>query len=107
MFGSWAAARTAAQASGIVQHGKRGEGWPTDRGLGHLRPGAARDGLGFPARSGDWKAEFRADTLRFCKLRAASFVNYGIFNRVFDSQVLTDFAFIEHSLALSPAGCDA
>jgi formate hydrogenlyase subunit 5 len=46
-------------------------------------------------------------TLRFCKLRAASFVNYGIFNRVFDSQVLTDFAFIEHSLGLSPAGCDA
>lgn len=46
-------------------------------------------------------------TLRFCKLRAASFVNYGIFNRVFDSQVLTDFSFIEHSLGLSPAGCDA
>lgn len=45
--------------------------------------------------------------LRFCKLRAASFVNFGIFNRVFDSQVLTDFAFIEHSLGLSPAGCDA
>ena len=46
-------------------------------------------------------------TLRFCKLRAASFVNFGIFNRVFDSQVLTDFSFIEHSLGLSPAGCDA
>ena len=45
--------------------------------------------------------------LRFCKLRAASFVNFGVFNRVFDSQVLTDFAFIEHSLGLSPAGCDA
>jgi hypothetical protein len=25
---------------------------------------------------------------------------------VFDSQVLTDFSFIEHSLGLSPAGCD-
>jgi Ni,Fe-hydrogenase III large subunit len=46
-------------------------------------------------------------SLRFCKLRAASFVNFGIFNRVFDSQVLTDFSFIEHSLGLSPAGCDA
>ena len=46
-------------------------------------------------------------TLRFCKLRAASFVNFGAFNRVFDSQVLTDFSFIEHSLGLSPAGCDA
>jgi formate hydrogenlyase subunit 5 len=46
-------------------------------------------------------------TLRSCKLRAASFVNFGVFNRVFDSQVLTDFSFIEHSLGLSPAGCDA
>ena len=45
--------------------------------------------------------------LRFCKLRAASFVNYGVSNRVFDSQVLTDFAFVEHSLGLSAAGCDA
>ena len=43
----------------------------------------------------------------FCKLRAASFMNFGVFNRVFDSQVLTDFSFIEHSLGLSPAGCDA
>jgi formate hydrogenlyase subunit 5 len=46
-------------------------------------------------------------SVRFCKLRAASFVNFGVFNRVFDSQVLTDFSFIEHSLGLSPAGCDA
>jgi formate hydrogenlyase subunit 5 len=45
--------------------------------------------------------------LRSCKLRAASFVNFGVFNRMFDSQVLTDFSFIEHSLGLSPAGCDA
>ena len=45
--------------------------------------------------------------LAFCKLRAASFANFGIFNRVFDGQVLTDFGFIEHSLGLSPAGCDA
>jgi len=54
-----------------------------------------------------WLEAGGPDTLRFCKLRAASFVNYGIFNRVFDSQVLTDFSFIEHSLGLSPAGCDA
>jgi formate hydrogenlyase subunit 5 len=46
-------------------------------------------------------------SLGFCKLRAASFVDYGVFNRLFDGQVLTDFSFIEHSLALSPAGCDA
>jgi formate hydrogenlyase subunit 5 len=41
-----------------------------------------------------------------CRIRAASFANFGIFNRVFEGQVLTDFAFIEHSLGLSPAGCD-
>jgi Ni,Fe-hydrogenase III large subunit len=45
--------------------------------------------------------------LAFCKLRAASFANFGIFNRLFDGQVLTDFGFIEHSLGLSSAGCDA
>jgi formate hydrogenlyase subunit 5 len=54
-----------------------------------------------------WLEADGEDRLRFCKLRAASFVNFGIFNRVFDSQVLTDFSFIEHSLGLSPAGCDA
>ena len=54
-----------------------------------------------------WLEADGPNTLGFCKLRAASFVNFGIFNRVFDAQVLTDFAFIEHSLALSPAGCDA
>jgi formate hydrogenlyase subunit 5 len=54
-----------------------------------------------------WLQTADASELAFCKLRAASFVNFGIFNRVFDSQVLTDFSFIEHSLGLSPAGCDA
>ncbi len=54
-----------------------------------------------------WLEPEGPDALGFCKLRAASFANYGIFNRVFDSQVLTDFSFIEHSLGLSPAGCDA
>ena len=54
-----------------------------------------------------WLEPNAGSTLGFCKIRAASFVNYGIFNRVFDSQVLTDFAFIEYSLGLSPAGCDA
>ena len=46
------------------------------------------------------------DQLAFCHIRAASFANFGIFNRLFDGQVLTDFAFIEHSLGLSPAGSD-
>jgi Ni,Fe-hydrogenase III large subunit len=54
-----------------------------------------------------WLEAEGSDLLRLCKLRTASFVNFGIFNRVFDSQVLTDFAFIEHSLGLSPAGSDA
>jgi formate hydrogenlyase subunit 5 len=54
-----------------------------------------------------WLEADGAQALRFCKLRAASFVNFGIFNRCFDAQVLTDFSFIEHSLGLSPAGCDA
>lgn len=54
-----------------------------------------------------WLEAAAGDTLRTCKLRAASFVNFGVFNRVFDAQVLTDFSFIEHSLGLSPAGCDA
>ncbi len=53
-----------------------------------------------------WLEADAPDRLSFCKLRAASFMNYGVFNRVFDSQVLTDFAFIEHSFGLSPAGCD-
>jgi Ni,Fe-hydrogenase III large subunit len=53
-----------------------------------------------------WLEADAPERLRACKLRAASFVNYGVFNRVFTAQVLTDFAFIEHSLGLSPAGCD-
>jgi Ni,Fe-hydrogenase III large subunit len=54
-----------------------------------------------------WLEADDESALRFCKLRAASFMNFGVFNRVFDAQVLTDFSFIEHSLGLSPAGCDA
>ena len=53
------------------------------------------------------RAPAASASIRFCKLRAASFVNFGVFNRMFDAQVLTDFSFIEHSLGLSPAGCDA
>ena len=89
-------------------------------GIQSLAPGATRSEIGpFARRSALGVAESaRGETLywlepngdnalRACKLRAASFVNFGIFNRVFDSQVLTDFSFIEHSLGLSPAGCDA
>jgi formate hydrogenlyase subunit 5 len=85
-----------------------------------LTPGPIRSLLGPFTRDGALGASesTRGETLYwldaddersvgFCKLRAASFVNFGVFNRVFDSQVLTDFSFIEHSLGLSPAGCDA
>jgi formate hydrogenlyase subunit 5 len=91
-----------------------------DEALAALAPGAARVdvraftrdaalGAAESARGETlyWLEADGASMLRFCKLRAASFVNFGIFNRVFDSQVLTDFSFIEHSLGLSPAGCDA
>jgi formate hydrogenlyase subunit 5 len=88
--------------------------------IASLAPGAIRSEIGpFIRASALGAAEStRGETLywleadderalRFCKVRAASFVNFGVFNRVFDSQVLTDFSFIEHSLGLSPAGCDA
>lgn len=88
--------------------------------LGALQPGPVRAGLGpfiqdatlgaAESARGEtlyWLAADGPQSLRQCKLRAASFVNFGAFNRVFDSQVLTDFSFIEHSLGLSPAGCDA
>ncbi len=44
--------------------------------------------------------------LAACRIRTPSLANFGVFNRLFEGQVLTDFAFIEHSLGLSPAGCD-
>jgi Ni,Fe-hydrogenase III large subunit len=91
-----------------------------EQSLGSLPPGPTRAVLGdlvhdtglgaAESARGEtlyWLEAAGPRSLRFCKARAASFMNYGIFNRVFDSQVLTDFAFIEHSLGLSPAGCDA
>jgi formate hydrogenlyase subunit 5 len=91
-----------------------------EQALGSLSPGTVRGVLGDLVRDSGlgaaesargetlyWREAAGPRSLRFCKARAASFMNYGIFNRVFDAQVLTDFAFIEHSLGLSPAGCDA
>jgi formate hydrogenlyase subunit 5 len=40
------------------------------------------------------------------KVRTASFANWPLFPRTIEGQVLTDFAFMEHSFALSQAGCD-
>jgi formate hydrogenlyase subunit 5 len=77
------------------------------RELGALRDGEAV-GCAESAR-GEVVYYLRAggpERLAHCHIRAASFANYGIFNRLFEGQVLTDFAFIEHSLGLSPAGCD-
>lgn len=40
------------------------------------------------------------------KVRTASYANWPLFTRTTAGQVLTDFAFMEHSFALSQAGCD-
>lgn len=40
------------------------------------------------------------------KARTASFANWPLFSKTIEGQVLTDFAFMEHSFALSQAGCD-
>ena len=82
-----------------------------DATLAAIGPFTAQEALGAAESArGEtlyWLEAADEHSFGFCKLRAASFVNYGIFNRLFEGQVLTDFSFIEHSLALSPAGCDA
>lgn len=40
------------------------------------------------------------------KVRTASFANWPLFTRTISGQILTDFVFMEHSFALSQAGCD-
>lgn len=40
------------------------------------------------------------------KFRTASFANWPLFALTIEGQVLTDFAFMEHSFSLSQAGCD-
>lgn len=40
------------------------------------------------------------------KVRTASFANWQLFPRTIAGQVLTDFAFMEHSFSLSQAACD-
>src|SRR5262249_57049710 len=71
-----------------------------EQALGSLFPGPARAVVGDLVRDtalgaaesarGEtlyWLEAAGPQSLRFCKARAASFMNYGIFNRVFDSQV--------------------
>lgn len=45
-------------------------------------------------------------TLDRVKVRTASFANWPLFPRAISGQILTDFVFMEHSFALSQAGCD-
>lgn len=40
------------------------------------------------------------------KVRTASFVNWPLFPRTIEGQILTDFVFMEQSFALSQGGCD-
>ncbi|MBX6762172.1 MAG: NADH-quinone oxidoreductase subunit C [Rubrobacteraceae bacterium] len=40
------------------------------------------------------------------KVRTASFANWPLFAKTIDGQILTDFAFMEHSFAMSQAACD-
>jgi formate hydrogenlyase subunit 5 len=41
-----------------------------------------------------------------CHIRPAALLNWGLFHRTTARNVLTDYAFIEHSFGLTQAGCD-
>jgi formate hydrogenlyase subunit 5 len=67
-------------------------------------------GIGWAeAPEGEWLAvvEGGADgTLARCRVRPASLLNLGLFERACEGWVLTDFAFIEQSFGVSVAGFD-
>lgn len=71
-------------------------------------PGARALGWAEGARGEDlYYVRFGAGgALDRVKVRTASFANWPLFPRTIEGQVLTDFAFMEHSFALSQAGCD-
>lgn len=51
--------------------------------------------------------EFGEDgDLARCHVRPAALMNWGVFQRTTKRNVLTDYAFIEHSFGLTQAGCD-
>jgi Ni,Fe-hydrogenase III large subunit len=50
--------------------------------------------------------ELEAGRLRRVRIASPSFRNWALFDHAFPKDVLTDFAFIEHSFGLTPAGAD-
>jgi Ni,Fe-hydrogenase III large subunit len=50
--------------------------------------------------------EIRDGVLCRVQLMSPSFRNWALFDHAFPKDVLTDFAFIEHSFGLTPAGAD-
>jgi len=50
--------------------------------------------------------EIERGTVRRVRIASPSFRNWALFERAFPKDVLTDFAFIEHSFGLTPAGAD-
>lgn len=51
-------------------------------------------------------AELREGKLGRVRIASPSLRNWALFDRAFPADVLTDFAFIEHSFGLTPAGAD-
>jgi len=72
---------------------------------------SARDGAAFgwaEAPQGEivtW-VEIEAGVIRRVHVASPSFRNWALFDHAFPKDVLTDFAFIEHSFGLTPAGAD-
>ena len=50
--------------------------------------------------------EVRRGVIHRVHLASPSLRNWALFDHAFSSDVLTDFAFIEHSFGLTPAGAD-
>ncbi|HVV90213.1 MAG TPA: hypothetical protein VHB53_06940 [Solirubrobacterales bacterium] len=50
--------------------------------------------------------ELEAGVVRRVRIASPSFRNWALFDHAFPKDVLTDFAFIEHSFGLTPAGAD-
>ncbi|MGH2862178.1 MAG: NADH-quinone oxidoreductase subunit D, partial [Solirubrobacteraceae bacterium] len=50
--------------------------------------------------------EVRDGLMHRARIASPSFRNWALFDHAFPKDVLTDFAFIEHSFGLTPAGAD-
>jgi Ni,Fe-hydrogenase III large subunit len=90
---------------GAIDHLRRGDG--------ELQTPLPRDGTGAAfgwaeAPQGElvvW-VELRDGLIHRVHLASPSFRNWALFDHAFPKDVLTDFAFIEHSFGLTPAGAD-